>query len=363
MKDLDDSPLTHDMRGTDRQNNGGSGYLYGFWYVAAASHDLKTSTTLHRTLLDEAVLIGRDRTGTVFALQDTCPHRGTLLSRGHFDGSEVECPYHGWRFTTKGQCSKIPSQFPDQRPQPEDIRSKTYPVKESQGLVWIFMGSQPDPLPAVTYVSRGGDRFQIHIRKTFHCSIDLAITGLMDPAHGAFVHASSLWRSHRDVQPKEKSFSPIPLGWRMDKHRASRNARAYRLFLGGTPETEIMYILPGVRIEHATTGRFTYCGLTACTPVTKNKTDVHHVMYWNAPGGRLLRPLVRQIALRFLEQDANAVKDMRDGQEFRPDTMFVRDADTQIRWYYRLKREWQSAKSDNRPFQNPIKPVTLRWRS
>ncbi len=363
MKDQD-APASHlERESDDDESLADSSFLTGFWYVAAASSDIKRNSIHHRTLLNEPVLIGRDGNGSAVAMRDTCPHRGTLLSRGHFDGTEVECPYHGWRFTTQGQCTAIPSQFPDQKPQPEDIKTQTYPVRESQGVLWIFMGPSGDPLPPVPLVPDVGNKVQVYLRQTFNCSVDLAITGLMDPAHGAFVHASSLWRGHRDVRPKEKSFSPAPLGWRMDRHTASGNARAYRLFLGGAPETEITYSLPGVRIEHATTGRFTYCGLTACTPVTESATVVHHVMYWDVPGGPLLRALVRTVAKRFLGQDADAVKDMRDGQKFGPQTMLVEDADQQIRWYYRLKREWQRAQAENRPFNNPIRPITLKWRS
>ncbi len=338
-------------------------FLRGFWYYAAAANEIKTGQTQHRTLLGEPVLLGRDKGGTVFALSDTCPHRGTLLSRGTFDGLEVECPYHGWRFKTDGQCAAIPSQLPDQRPQAKDVRAAAYAVRESQGNIWIYFGDQTESLPAVPEVPAIGNRFQLHLRELFHCNIDLAITGLMDPAHGAFVHASPLWRGHRDVRTKEKAFSPAPLGWRMDKHVASGNARAYRLFLGRAPETEITYSLPGVRIEHATTGRFTYCGLTACTPVDEQTTAVHHVMYWDVPGGAATRALVRAVAKRFIGQDADAVGDMRDGQAFDPETMLVQDADAQIRWYYRLKKEWHQSQAENRPFVNPITPGTLRWRS
>ncbi len=338
-------------------------FLHGFWYYAAASHDIKRNQTVHRVLLNDPVLIGRDKEGVPFALKDTCPHRGTLLSRGEFDGREVECPYHGWRFNTDGQCTAIPSQLPDQKPQPQDIKAATYPVKESQGNLWVFVGTQPDSLPPLPEVPSTGHKFQLHLRKTFHCPIDLAVTGLMDPAHGAFVHASKLWRGYRDVRTKEKTFSPTPLGWRMDRHTASGNARAYRIFLGGTPQTEITYSLPGVRIEQASTGRFTYCGLTACTPVDGTKTDVHHVMYWDVPGGPALRWLVRIVTDRFLSQDAAAVLDMRDGQAFGADTMLVQDADAQIRWYYRLKQEWRCAQAEGRPFENPIEPITFKWRS
>lgn len=333
--------------------------------MVTAARDLKKGKTVHRTLLEEPVLLGRDSEGAVFAMRDTCPHRGTLLSRGIFDGKNVECPYHGWRFGTDGQCTAIPSQKDGQRPQAADIRTETYPVRESDGLVWIFMGddSGTETLPDVPTVPEIGDRFQLHLERTFECNSDLAITGLMDPAHGAFVHASPLWRGHRDVRDKEKAFSPMPFGWRMDRHRASGNARAYRFLLGGAPETEITYTLPGVRIEHASTGKVTYCGLTACTPVSAERTAVHHAMYWDVPGGAPLRGLVKVIAGRFLGQDADAVKDMRDGQSFGSQTMLVEDADTQIRWYYRLKKEWLQAKAENRAFTNPIQSTTLRWRS
>lgn len=338
-------------------------FLRGLWYVAAAAAEVKHGKTLHRTMLGEPVLIGRDLDGRAFALRDTCPHRGTLLSRGEFDGREVECPYHGWRFATDGQCTAIPSQKEGQKPQAKDICATSYPIKESDGVVWVFLGNQPEHLPTPPIVPDIGNRLQLHLCKTFHCDIDMAVTGLMDPAHGAFVHASPLWRGHRDVRDKEKAFSPAPLGWRMDRHEASGNARAYSLFLGGAPETEITYALPGIRIEHATTGKVTYCGLTACTPVTATETAVHHFMYWDASGGPLLRAVVRWAAGRFLGQDAAAVEDMRDGQAFHPSTMLVEDADAQIRWYYRLKREWIACQAENRPFANPIEPVTLRWKS
>ena len=335
------------------------------WYYALAGHELRRGTTVHRTLLGEPVLIGRDNAGKVFALRDTCPHRGTLLSRGAFDGREVECPYHGWRFATDGRCTAIPSQTDGQRPQPADIRATRYPAAEHQGNVWVYIGDKHNALPPVPEVPALGDRFQLHIAMRFPCNIDLAAVGLMDPAHGAFVHRSRLWRDRASIHEKQKQVSPVAgqLGWRMDRHRASRNSRAYRLFLGGAPETEITYTMPAVRVEHASTGRYGYCGLTACTPVSDTVTDVHHVMYWNIPGGAVWRPLVRSIAERFLDQDRRAVVAMAEGVAFAPATMLVRDADTQTRWYFQLKREWLAAAVDNRPTRNPIQPVTLTWRS
>lgn len=340
--------------------------LRNAWYYALPAHDLARGHTVHRTLLGEPVLIGRDAGGQVFAMADTCPHRGTLLSRGRFDGRDVECPYHGWRFATDGRCTAIPSQAAGQRPQPEDVRLRSYRVRESQGNIWVFVGERAE-LPPVPAVPAIGERFGLHVSMFFNCNIDIAVSGLMDPAHGAFVHRSAIWRTAKSIHQKSKAFSPVAhdglIGWRMDRHRASSNSRAYRLFLGGAPQTEITYTMPSVRIEHAETGRYTYCGLTACTPVDEHRTEVHHVMYWNVPGAGLLRPLVRFIAWRFLDQDRRAVEDMAEGLKFRPATMLIKDADQQTRWYLRLKREWLAADAEGRAPRNPLMPVTLTWRS
>ena len=336
------------------------------WYYGLPSTALTRGRTQHKTLLGEPVLLGRDAAGAVFAMRDTCPHRGTLLSKGKFDGREVECPYHGWRFATNGRCTAMPSQTAVQRPQPGDIRAQTFPAMETQGNVWVYMGASKR-LPPVPVVPVLGERQQLHVAMTFDCNIDLAVIGLMDPAHGAFVHKSSLWRNEASIHEKHKAFSPLPesegLGWRIDRHSASSNSRAYRLFLGGAPETEISYRLPSVRLEHARTPRYNYVGLTACTPITADRTAVHHVMYWDVPTLSLLKPLVRHLTWRFLDQDRRAVMSMVEGLAFNPPTMLVQDADTQTRWYYRLKREALAAQAEGRAPRNPITPVTLSWRS
>src|SRR6476660_9160303 len=72
------------------------------WYLALPGHRLRRGQTVGMELLGRPVLIGRDRAGAVFALRDRCPHRGIPLSHGTFDGAEIECCYHGWRFDCAG---------------------------------------------------------------------------------------------------------------------------------------------------------------------------------------------------------------------------------------------------------------------
>ena len=97
-------------------------------------------------------------------------------------------------------------------------------------------------------------------------AIDHAVVGLMDPAHGPFVHRAWWWRSRRSIHEKAKAFAPSPCGFTMSRHAPSSNSRAYRL-LGGAPETEISFRLPSVRIEQIRAGRHAVANLTAITPI------------------------------------------------------------------------------------------------
>ncbi len=343
-----------------------SPFLKGFWYLAVSGQQLRPGRLQGRTLLGEPVVLGRRADGTVFALRDICPHRALPLSFGHFDGVELECGYHGWRFDGAGQCTAIPSLLPDQPFDPSRIRVRHYPCREVQGAVWVFFGQGredeavlPDPEAAPGL----GDRPpQIAVSMSFECGVDEAVIGLVDPAHGPFVHSSWWWRSRRSIHQKVKSFAPSPLGFTMVRHTPSRNSAAYRL-LGGELSTEITFRLPGVRLEHIRAGRHAVCNLTAVTPINERRTLVHNLLYWTQPWLAPMRWLFSPVARAFLDQDRRMLSRQQIGLSHRPPMILVDDADTQAKWYFRLKKEWRRVEAEGGEFRNPVKPTELRWQS
>lgn len=339
-------------------------YLRNLWYHALPSDRVKPGRMEGLTLCGEPIVIGRSADGRVFALRNICPHRGIPLSHGRIAADTVECPYHGWRFAPDGRCTAIPSLVPGQALDVAKIRVRTYPCRESQGNIWCFLGdAAPDrddqpAIPVLPAVCDRGPRIALSLQ--FPCFVDHAVIGLMDPAHGPFVHQSPLWRSRRSIHEKSKPFGPIPFGFAMRRHPPSRNSFAYKL-LGGRPETEISFRLPGIRIEHITTGRYSLVNLTAVTPVGPTETTITHVMYWDVPWLTLAKPVVRRLARTFLDQDRRVVVQQQDGLRHEPSLMLIRDADTQARWYFQLKTEWERAAAEERPFVNPVKECVLRW--
>ena len=333
------------------------------WYYALPSRRLKPRAMLAKIMLGEPLLLGRDADGRPFALYDICPHRGMPLHAGRFDGCEIECCYHGWRFAPGGECTAIPALVPGQSFAPGRVRVRRYPVREAQGNIWVYFGDDPATAPDIPEIEAfaGADPRLVESAR-FAAAIDHAVVGLMDPAHGPFVHRAWWWRSRRSIHAKAKAFAPSPWGFTMTRHSPSANSRAYRL-VGGRPETEIVFRLPSVRIELTRAGRHAVANLTAITPIDAQTTEINHAVYWTASWLTALKPLLRPYVRAFLHQDRAIMERQQAGLRWDPRLMLIDDADTQAKWYYRLKREYRRARAEGRPFVNPIKPRTLEWRS
>ncbi len=347
-----------------------SGFLTDIWYFAALSRDLRPGRLARQMILGEPVMLGRSPGGEVIALRDICPHRAAPLSAGRFTreagGAEsVECPYHGWRFGADGVCAAIPSLVEGQAFDKARVRVRRYPVAESQGLVFVWMASDPradaaPDRPAPTFPGVVGGGPKLVDRQDFAAHVDHAVVGLMDPAHGPFVHQQWWWRSRASRHEKAKAFAPGPEGFVMTRHPPSRNSRAYAL-LGGAPMTEISFRLPGYRFEHITAGARQVLALTCLTPLDAAKTRITQIVWSDHPAFALLGPLIRLGARRFLRQDGDMVNLQNQGLAFAPSLMWIDDADQQAKWYQALKREWAASRREGRAFVNPVAPATLRW--
>lgn len=350
----------------------GRGFLYDIWYFAALSQDLKSGKLQRYEILGEPVLLGRDRKGKVYGVKDVCPHRAAPLSAGRLteeaDGrSSVECPYHGWRFGTDGACASIPSLVADQDLDVSKIRIRRYPTAESQGMVFIwvsadprFDGEPPEPPPVFDGVVGGGPKFVDHM--DFDAHMDHAVVGLMDPTHAPYVHGQWWSRKAKGQHEKAKAFAPAERGFVMTRHPPSKSNRLYRL-LGGDPQTEITFALPGQRWEHVQVGKYQVLALTCLTPVHDRKTRITQIVWTDHWVASLLAPWFRRMIRVFLHQDGDMVNLQNEGLKYDPSLLWIDDADRQAKWYQQLKREWSASQQAKRPFKNPIEAITLRWRS
>jgi phenylpropionate dioxygenase-like ring-hydroxylating dioxygenase large terminal subunit len=359
-------------------------WLYGYWYPALRSDSVRGTGTAQALLLGLPLLLGRKADGAAFALRDTCPHRGIPLSYGRFDGREVECAYHGWRFEPgSGQCRAIPSLPADSALRVDRIYASAFPCREADGFFWVFLpeagarpgGGQavapdPPPVPRVPLVS---ERYVLtHLTADLPCSVDHGIIGLMDPAHGPFVHQSWWWRKRDSIHEKEKRFEPIPEGFRMSAHSPSTNSAPYRLMRlaglkpGDRLETTIDFALPNRRFEVVRSGDAWFSTLTTVTPLTPDRCRIDVRAAWNL--FLWATPLVllvgRFFGEKFVEQDRRTMEQQAEGLKHNPSLMLIDDADRPAKWYFALKQARLEAQRTGEPLRHPLTgPVTLKWRS
>jgi phenylpropionate dioxygenase-like ring-hydroxylating dioxygenase large terminal subunit len=330
------------------------------------------------------MLVGRKSDGALFAMRDLCPHRGIPLSAGWFDGETVTCKYHGWRFEPcSGQCKEIPSLTSFETLDPTKIFAGAFPCEERDGYAWVYMpelgagrasystAAGAGELPAVPEVPKFSGRFRTaHLTAELPCNVDHGIIGLMDPAHGPFVHQAWWWRSRASIHEKTKHFEPLNddanrgrnAGFRMSAHAPSANSAPYRLLgvYGEKITTQIDFVLPNRRYETIRAGEKWFASLTTVTPVTASTCRIDVCAAWNV---FYWVPFVTSIATffgaRFVAQDQQTMIEQAEGLRFNPGLMLIDDADKPAKWYFALKQARLKGTVEH-PLQGP---VTLHWRS
>ncbi len=355
--------------------------LRGFWYRALPSRQLPERRLQKATLLEAPLVMGRDHQGKPFAMHDACPHRGMPLSCGAFDGQQIECSYHGWRFEAHtGQCQLIPSLTADQKMKIDRIYAGSYPCEERDSFIWVFL---PEPGPAGAGFSKaaeppfptpevakfGGKYETAYLTADMPVSVDHGIIGLMDPAHGPFVHQAWWWRKRESIHEKQKSFEPILNGFRMSAHTPSSNSAPYKLlgfYAGGdSVTTTIDFVLPNLRLETIRVGKYWFSSLTTVTPVTRNHCRIDVVACWNIFRWVPFGPsLLKFVFAKFVEQDRRTMELQAEGLKNNPHLMLIDDADRPAKWYFALKAAYLEAKRTGEEMKHPLAgPVTLKWRS
>ncbi|MDE1160807.1 MAG: Rieske 2Fe-2S domain-containing protein [Acidobacteriaceae bacterium] len=353
--------------------------IFGEWYPALRSAPIKRGKTALTTLLGIPMLVGRKNDGTLFALRDLCPHRGIPLSAGWFDGETVQCKYHGWRFEPcTGRCEEIPSLTSHDALEPSKIFANSFPIVEQDGYAWVYVPeagagrlTAESSLPPIPELPKFSSRYRsAHITADLPCNVDHGIIGLMDPAHGPFVHRAWWWRSAASIHEKTKLYEPLEdlenggrnAGFRMSPHTPSSNSAPYKLI--GKPTTTIDFVLPNRRyetIKAEKNGKVRwFTSLTTVTPVTASTCRIDVLAAWDiAYHLPFVKPIALHFGKRFVQQDQQTMVEQARGLRSNPALMLIDDADKPAKWYFALKQRRLKGTGEH-PLPGPVE---LHWRS
>lgn len=178
--------------------------IFHQWLPVALSAQLRNKPVASQ-LHDTPLVLFRTSEGRAAALPDRCPHRFAPLSAGKVCNGQIECPYHGWRFSADGRCTRIPG---------NDQASGSKPLLDSlacceaYGLVWVSLSTDPPLTPPVAPAQQHQILDTFWITDRVQCSLQDAAENFLDGFHTHFVHSG--WIRH-DKQRQKISAQVHPL--------------------------------------------------------------------------------------------------------------------------------------------------------
>ena len=164
------------------------------WLPACLSEEVAEPdcTPLKARLLGETLVIFRDSLGQLGALEDSCPHRKASLSFGRNEECGLRCLYHGWKFAVDGSVLDMASEPNSERKQ-ESFKHRAYPVRESGGFVWVYLGNKENMTDFQPPAWAPSPDIPVSVVKIqTPCNWAQVLEGSIDSAHSSSLHSTNM---------------------------------------------------------------------------------------------------------------------------------------------------------------------------
>ncbi len=158
-------------------------------------------------VIDEPIVVCRNRQGEVAAFSNTCAHRGVEVAKGAGNTRAFVCPYHAWSYDLDGKLIGASHMAQAEGFDVGSCRLPKLPVGQWGG--WIFVSLADQPLPFEQYIGRFDREFaflhpeqcRLATRIVFDldCNWKFVVENLFDVYHAKVVHAKSFGKYRDDV--------------------------------------------------------------------------------------------------------------------------------------------------------------------
>jgi 5,5'-dehydrodivanillate O-demethylase len=166
--------------------------LRRYWWPIAGATELDAPGTKPLRLMGEDLVLYKDFGGRLGLLDRHCRHRRADLSYGYVEACGLRCNYHGWLYDENGRCLAQPYEdaaHPEARLR-DEIGIKAYPVAERGGLLWAYLGPEPQPLlPDWEFFSWPNGFVQI-VKAEIPCNWLQCQENSIDPVHFEWTHSN-----------------------------------------------------------------------------------------------------------------------------------------------------------------------------
>ena len=166
--------------------------LRRYWHPVAAAAELTDEKPIKAVkILNEELVVYRNRRREYGLAGEHCPHRLASLAYGRVDDEGIRCPYHGWKFDRSGRCLEQPAEPADSTFK-DRIRHVAYPVQYLGGLIYAYLGPAPAPLlPRWDVLVWEHGRRWIVKESIIDCNWLQPMENSVDPSHLYWLHGDT----------------------------------------------------------------------------------------------------------------------------------------------------------------------------
>jgi phenylpropionate dioxygenase-like ring-hydroxylating dioxygenase large terminal subunit len=166
--------------------------LKDLWYAICPSSFIKEKPVSLRRF-GQTLVLWRDQTGKLHALEDRCPHRGAPLSQGVIMGDRLSCMYHGVEVRHDGVVARVPGS-PGCKLEGQKA-TRSFHIEECAGAVFAYNAGEavdvPPPLVLPDELTDANAYSSFLCYTEWKCDYRYALDNVMDPMHGTFLHKQS----------------------------------------------------------------------------------------------------------------------------------------------------------------------------
>lgn len=169
------------------------------WYVIACSKELKVGEPLSIKRFGQELVLWRDLNGKPVLMKDQCPHRSAKLSDGDVSDGQIICPFHGFRYSTTGQCSFVP----ETGKSASNLQVSCFDCVEKNDFIWLWHGEPATSSTELPWFSELDNRYAYsQIEQNWSCHFSRCVENQLDYAHLPYVHRTTIGRFGFDPRVK-----------------------------------------------------------------------------------------------------------------------------------------------------------------
>lgn len=266
------------------------------WFYIAKSNDLTTKPKKFKIGNLELIAF-RNNHNKLISFQSRCPHMNADLSLGCLVSNKLQCSLHHWEFDNTGKCEYIPNQ----------AKLKSYPIVERDGFVYVFNNEEKIfELPFFDNLNHND--FSSSAVKIINTENEwfVGAANAFDLVHFETVHSRHLLRDPKITKHSDFSYR-IQLDYEIKGKRFSD--RLMKLFFGKEASLNFTVFAGNFILAETTVKNFKNYMMIITTPIEKNKSNAHLMIYSKKtlnPLKKLKQKVQAELSRKFFQDEADS---------------------------------------------------------